>query len=191
MNSINSFLFPYFMKVEVFNEGDLMKLNSCNALCSLLDELKGILSGLEDEDYSEVHSEVFQSSIGTHIRHILDHIKIFIESVASCTDINYDQRERGGAIENFREDAIEEIENFILRLNLLSFQESDRVNIKSMLLPGHSVSFVSSAGRELLFLISHIIHHNAVIAAILKEKNLAVPKYFGYAPSTIEYMERI
>jgi hypothetical protein len=49
---------------------------------------------------------------------------------------------------------------------------------------GVTCSAISTAGRELVFVISHTIHHNATMGVLLSEWGLALPQRFGYAPAT-------
>ena len=48
----------------------------------------------------------------------------------------------------------------------------------------------STLGRELLFLLSHTIHHYALIDLLLREEGFEVPPDFGMAPSTLKHLER-
>jgi len=49
----------------------------------------------------------------------------------------------------------------------------------------------SSLCRELMFLVSHTQHHNAMIAAMLRLSGLDVDDSFGVAQSTLNHMERL
>jgi uncharacterized damage-inducible protein DinB len=46
------------------------------------------------------------------------------------------------------------------------------------------VAVRSTLARELLFVISHTIHHQALIAVLLSAAGRTVPEAFGLAPST-------
>jgi hypothetical protein len=45
----------------------------------------------------------------------------------------------------------------------------------------------TSVGRELQFLVSHTVHHYAVIAAMLRPQGVEPGADFGVAPSTLVY----
>jgi uncharacterized damage-inducible protein DinB len=47
------------------------------------------------------------------------------------------------------------------------------------------VEALTSAERELAFVVSHTIHHNALVRVMVKLLGANVPADFGYAPSTI------
>jgi uncharacterized damage-inducible protein DinB len=48
----------------------------------------------------------------------------------------------------------------------------------------------TTVGRELAFVLSHTVHHNALIAVMARTLGVPVPDLFGYAPSTIAHLEK-
>jgi uncharacterized damage-inducible protein DinB len=55
---------------------------------------------------------------------------------------------------------------------------------------GDLIKTETSLGRELAFVLSHTIHHNALISVMAMLMGVSVPERFGYAPSTIAYLEK-
>jgi uncharacterized damage-inducible protein DinB len=53
-----------------------------------------------------------------------------------------------------------------------------------------SVEVETTVGRELVFVLSHTVHHNALIAVMARTLGVSVPDRFGYAPSTLAHLER-
>ena len=49
------------------------------------------------------------------------------------------------------------------------------------------VTTVTSPDRELAFVVSHTVHHNAIIGIMAKLLGAEPPAEFGYAPSTIAH----
>jgi hypothetical protein len=49
------------------------------------------------------------------------------------------------------------------------------------------VTALTSPDRELAFVISHTVHHNAIIGILAKLLGAEVSAEFGYAPSTIAH----
>ena len=47
----------------------------------------------------------------------------------------------------------------------------------------------STVRRELQFLLSHTVHHFALIAVLLERFSIAVPDDFGIAPSTLKHWQ--
>jgi uncharacterized damage-inducible protein DinB len=53
-----------------------------------------------------------------------------------------------------------------------------------------AVEVETSVGRELAFVLSHTIHHNALIGVMAMLLGAPLPDRFGYAPSTIAHLEK-
>jgi len=177
-------------ELESINE--LEKINPANPLVQVLQELKSLLISLDHEQFSSVISEIFTSCIGSHVRHILDHVRIFNRALLEGIPVSYDERERGIPIEKDRIKAADEIDRLIGELKSISINTDDRVIVSTYLSPDlPPFLFVSTAGREIAFLLSHTVHHNAVISGILKENGILFPENFGIAPSTIRYLSKL
>ena len=59
------------------------------------------------------------------------------------------------------------------------------------LAPGEPEWSTSSVRRELLFLLSHTVHHNALVKELLRARGHALADDFGVAPSTLEHRARL
>lgn len=162
-----------------------------SSLCLLLRELTGVIGRLSDAQFTMRPVGVVASSIGSHVRHCLDHVAALVRSIETG-ELNYDERARGTAVENSRFAAIEALADLGRRASDLSDEDLDlaiRVNV--MLAPGGApVEVQSSVGRELAFVINHTIHHNALLAAMLRTLGIEPPERFGYAPSTPAHGEQ-
>lgn len=149
-----------------------------------------LLESITDSQYTFNDSDYFQSSMGRHMRHILDHYQSLVNGWRSKVD--YDARIRNTDIEYQREAAIDMCRLLIDRLSALEdrWLSADReILVKS----NEDVEATDSAWsnstikRELQFLISHTVHHYALIAFILRVQNVQVPGHFGVAPSTLSH----
>ena len=61
----------------------------------------------------------------------------------------------------------------------------DPICVTSLVTPvGESLTGWSTLGRELAFVDSHTIHHQALIAVLLELADVPVPDDLGLAPST-------
>jgi hypothetical protein len=150
-----------------------------------LDELIELLNQLSDQEYSKPCFELSGSSIGEHIRHIVEMFQCLNRNYDSGI-VNYDKRERNALIEtntNFAIQMITDIKNSFLK-------ENKNLELQQMI-DGNAVSIHSNYYRELLYNLEHCIHHQALIkVAILKCENVAVDDNFGVARSTIEYRKQ-
>lgn len=157
-----------------------------SALADTLDRLGDAIRPLTVDEYTsrELRSS---GSIGAHVRHCLDHV-CALECGIVASEVCYDHRERDTIVErdpylgasrlrraSFRIRQIDE--SVIPRPLILVAQLSER---------GAVVRVPTTVGRELAFVISHTIHHSALIAVLLERAKRDVPVRFGLAPTTPE-----
>jgi uncharacterized damage-inducible protein DinB len=161
------------------------------ALLAVLRQLGDLLESLTDEQYTQKPVGVVPSSIGGHVRHCVDHVESLLASVDSGA-IDYDQRTRGTDVERCRraaQAALRRLESPVVALaKLPSVMLLWLSVLPSSAAPASEVR--TSLGRELAFVLSHTIHHNALIGVMARLLGVPVPGRFGYAPSTIAYLEQ-
>ena len=161
-------------------------------LVAILDELRSVLGALSSADYTTRMGPTFaNASIGGHVRHCLDHARALIDGRIAGT-IDYDHRERGTAIESDPAAAAMELDRLIDSTRGLAGIEADEpVGVAVMPTRDGEASVLSSTlARELAFVLSHTIHHNATIRGMAVAAGHAVPSSFGYAPSTLAHKDR-
>jgi hypothetical protein len=140
--------------------------------------------------YVNTVTPYFSSGVGKHIRHNVDHYESFLAGPATGK-IDYDGRQRDPRVETDRRYATEKMLSIISQLEALSAKtlnapigvKMNDVEEKSR----PSLLSRSTIGRELQFLMSHTVHHYALIAIILKIQGFDCDKDFGVAPSTLKY----
>jgi uncharacterized damage-inducible protein DinB len=154
-------------------------------LTALLGQLEWVLRRVNDGDYTVQRATGISGSIGSHVRHSLDHVTA-LTAGAEAGRIDYDHRRRGTAVESCRATALLEIDRTARDLRTLTSSDLDRSLelVAAIDQDGTRLSAATSVGRELAFVISHTIHHLAVIALLLRDLGIEVPPRFGYAPST-------
>lgn len=155
-------------------------------LIGLLHQLFDLVETLTDEEYCRKPVGVVESSIGGHVRHNLDHIEALLHGLRTG-ELTYDHRERGTEVERDRVEALEAI--LQLERKLTAFPWSVRphlLKLTTLVAPDQPATVtLTSPDRELAFVVSHTIHHNALIAVMVKLLGGDPPPEFGYAPSTI------
>lgn len=158
----------------------------------LLAEMVSVLSGLEDPHYVRKPVGRFTSSIGAHVRHCLDHYRALLASVSSGV-LDYDHRARNTEIEHDRQAAITEIGRLVSEIELLTLDDLHRpLELTARLsMDAEPVRVSSTVGREVGFVVSHSIHHNAILVAMLLELGVHPPHQMGYAPSTIAHQTNV
>ncbi len=156
-----------------------------------LDQASSMLGELDGSIYTKILTPYFMSSIGEHMRHILDHFIAVKEGIAS-NRIDYDVRKRGSLCEQDRDEAIHHIGAIKDWLESLSLEQLDRdISVKTEItfLETNSIIVKSSVSRELAFVLSHTVHHFSMIAVALKMQGVTVEKNFGLAPATISCLK--
>ena len=154
-------------------------------LIVLLGQLEWVLRQVDDQQYTVQRAVGISGSIGGHIRHCLDHV-VALTAADAGGRIDYDHRRRGTAVESCRAAASLEIQRTARELRRLKSSDLDRSLelVAAIDQDGMRLSAATSLGRELAFVVSHTIHHLAVIALLLRDLEIEVPPRFGYAPTT-------
>jgi uncharacterized damage-inducible protein DinB len=160
-------------------------------LIQALRQLAEVIACLSPDQYTTRPMGAVASSIGCHVRHCLDHVDAFLKGIRTGR-LDYDQRQRGTSIEHDRHaafDLIVRMEDQLRDMDPACL--SDVVSVRATPLahgPGQDVC--SSVGRELSFVQSHTVHHQAIIAMTCSILGVDVPDRFGYAPATIAHLEQ-
>ncbi len=151
----------------------------------LMNQAGRLLERMEDGVYGEPIEHLFEATVGQHVRHCLDHYASFVRGLLGGV-IDYDQRERVASLECSTDCALEELER--LKQELKGVGDVGGVVRVKMDCGGADQSWQeSSLGRELQFLVSHTVHHFAMIGGACREKGVELEKGFGLAPSTIRH----
>lgn len=149
-----------------------------------------LISAIDDDAYSTSTTPLAKSAAGGHFRHCIDFYACFTAGIEAGR-INYDLRERNAAVETNRSVAIEKIEAIIECLRGLSVEDTARevqVISEDSSEDGRALDWSrSSVRRELQFLLSHTIHHYAIIAVSLRMRGIEPGEEFGVAPSTLRH----
>lgn len=160
-------------------------------LITVLRQLAEVVRALSDEQYQTKPVGVVSSHVGAHVRHCLDHADALLLGVER-DEVNYDHRQRGTDVETSRTAALDAIHR--QERLLLAFPagcEDRRLTLTALVCSSHPpVEVVTTVGRELAFVLSHTVHHNALIAVMAQTLGVPIPDRFGYAPSTLAYQER-
>jgi uncharacterized damage-inducible protein DinB len=160
-------------------------------LVAVLDQLDELLDGLTDEQYVATPGGLVTSGIGGHVRHNLDHVEALLRA-AETGELDYDRRERGTGIERDRAAARAAIRKLAAQLHDFPWADAPAfLAMRAIVAPdAPAVKMETSIDRELAFVLSHTIHHNALIALLAKLQGATLPPDFGYAPSTLAHRGR-
>ncbi|MBK8149257.1 MAG: hypothetical protein IPK58_13885 [Acidobacteria bacterium] len=156
------------------------------------DPVKGLIEALEqgirlidtldDDDYTDGGGV---AAVGVHFRHNLDFVSALLAGLETGR-IDYGARVRDETVARERLPASKMMLDAVSRLKRIGAERFDqRIEVRS---EANSSLWCESSGlRELDFVMSHTIHHYALIALKLAARGITVAENFGVAPSTIEF----
>lgn len=170
-------------------------MNESSALASLcadniagLHRLRAVVEQLSAPQYTASITPC-DSGIGPHVRHILDHYDALWAGLESG-HINYDLRQRDRETETRRSAAIDRIDTTVQRLQSLA-EANPNIALTVCMDCGseHSTHIAADTSllRELQFLVSHTVHHDALIGAAAATLSIIIAEDFGVAPSTLRH----
>lgn len=179
------------MNAVLYQESETFAQVGVEPLISVLRQLADLLYATSNDQYTMKPVGVVNSSIGGHVRHCLDHVDALL--AGNCVGhMSYDDRQRGTDVETSRSAALQAIERQERELQEILHLSVDQPIRLKVLMAATSPSILveSSLGRELAFVMSHTVHHNALIGVIAKVLDISVPDRFGCAPSTLAHLEK-
>jgi len=143
-----------------------------------------LLNNISDEHYSNTSIAPYYSSIGSHVRHILDVFDCVFEGLESA-EVNLINRKRNNLAENFTEHGIQYFNEIIEKIKQLENENLDKiVKVTDDLGLGIlTVNYTLSAA--LIQAHSHAIHHFASVGYVISQLGIDLPdEDFGFNPTT-------
>lgn len=151
----------------------------------ILTQLKKVIHQLSIENYTKKNEILSQSSIGEHVRHIIElfqQLEIGYENGI----VDYDKRKRELKIQECNVYASECIDNILKHI-----EKKDKPLTICSIYGDEEQQINSNYYRELMYNIEHCIHHQAIIKiAFIALGNMPIEPDFGVAKSTILYKKQ-
>ncbi len=156
-----------------------------------LQQIRTLIASLEHKQYQYKSQLLSDTTIGQHVRHILEFYLCIINGVSQGL-VNYDSRDRNPELEQNPVSAIsciDKICNDIQCLNtdqeiqLVGNFSSEKETLKTIR---------TSIDRELAYCLEHSIHHQALIKIGLIEQKMdhLINEGFGVATATIRHKQQ-
>lgn len=143
-----------------------------------------LLKNISDNEYSNSTTAPYYSSIGGHMRHILDVFDCVFEGMAS-NEINLINRKRNELSENYTKNGIEYFEKTLATLQTLKTEDFNRIVKVTDDLGLGIVSANYTLAAILIQAHSHAIHHFASVGYIISQLGIQLPDSdFGFNPTT-------
>jgi uncharacterized damage-inducible protein DinB len=147
-------------------------------------DLANALDQLSDTQYTKSCITLSGSSIGQHVRHVVELFQCLVNGYETGV-VNYDSRRRNQAIATHKMVALECMSGIINTIShpdkpmqlYADFSREDKPSIIS-----------TTYFREIVYNIEHTIHHMALIRiGITEASEIELPQEFGVAPATLKY----
>jgi hypothetical protein len=155
----------------------------------VLDQAEGFILGLPEGAYA-ARVEAIAGSLGGHLRHCLEHLAELLHGLESG-EVFFENRKRDLLVSGFAQAGLAELGR--LRAGLSQARETGRLELPLIArssLSGRleeSVCYPSSAGRELVYVGLHFIHHMALMATAARLLGVPVDTDLGKAPATLVF----
>jgi uncharacterized damage-inducible protein DinB len=151
-----------------------------------------LIRTLDDDVFTRAPGAGFRGGVGGQFRHCIDFYQCLLNALEQGNAVDYANREREAGLETDREVAAARFEQIAERLAATDPGSLDRsLQVRSETpMPGVPEWCGSTVYRELQFLVSHTVHHYALIVALLGRLGYELePRFadFGVAPSTLAH----
>ncbi len=151
----------------------------------LLEQARVLVAQLDDRQYGSMRGH--HASAGAHLRHVIEHYQCFLAGLP-VGRVDYDARRRDVTIESSTARALEVLGQLGRGFDQArSYPEHRAIDVQMRCAVDHpgDTWAGSTVGRELQFLVSHAVHHFALIRMLLEQDGVRLEPDFGLAPSTV------
>lgn len=148
--------------------------------------LRGVklLNYISDSEYDNTTIAPYYSSIGGHMRHILDVFDCVFEGLGK-SEINLINRKRNELYEKYTKDGIVYFEKTIINLNKLEAEDFNRIVKVTDDLGLGIITANYTLAAVLIQAHSHAIHHFASVGYVIFQLGINLPDDdFGFNPTT-------
>lgn len=143
-----------------------------------------LLTSISDKQYSDTSVAPYNSSIGSHIRHVLDIFSCVFKGLEN-NFVDFSVRERNKCAEQQTSVGIEYFETIIHQLKTIKKEDfNTRIKVSDDMGLGNEVANYT-IGSVLMQAQSHAIHHYASIGYLIYQLGIELPDVdFGFNPTT-------
>lgn len=152
-----------------------------------LKQLQTILEKLSNEQYARPLEILSNSSIGAHVRHILEFYICLIRK--DQKGICYDKRDRNKRLEEDRSYCLQMIPAIISPLETCIADQKLLLSSNFSEKSDEVVELKTSLFRELAYCLEHSVHHEAIIKIAINSlcHEIEMVETFGVAASTVRF----
>jgi uncharacterized damage-inducible protein DinB len=154
-----------------------------NHLQTITSQLEALVAQLSDEQYRQPLQVLYGSSVGDHVRHIVEMFDELKKGYITGL-VNYDSRLRNKELETQTALALKCLG--LLPASL--FMEDKPLQLAVVYTGEKGMVTQTTYYREVVYNIEHMVHHMALIRTGMQAfGNILIPEDFGIAASTQKY----
>ncbi|WP_456421083.1 DinB family protein [Lutibacter sp.] len=143
-----------------------------------------LLSTISDDEYSNTTIAPYYSSIGSHMRHILDVFDCIFEGL-NKGEINLVNRKRNELSENYTKEGLAYFDEILKKLDTLKTKDFNKIVKVTDDLGLGVITANFTLAAILIQAHSHAIHHFASVGYIISQLGISLPdEDFGFNPTT-------
>lgn len=143
-----------------------------------------LLESLSDNEYSKNSTPPYYSSIGSHIRHILDVYHCILIGLENKY-VDLTNRNRNAIQEKSTKEGLLYLQQIINKIQLISSKDLEKQIVLADDLGDGKIEVTYSLAAILMQAHSHKIHHYAIIGFLIYDLGIELPDTdFGYNPTT-------
>jgi uncharacterized damage-inducible protein DinB len=155
-----------------------------SAITANLDRGVKLLNSISDKQYSNTSIAPYYSSIGIHMRHILDVFDCIFEGLSE-SKVDLTARKRNEQVELKIAEGLSYFEKIKMELEVLNTFDFEKVIVVVDDLGMGKVEQKYTLGGLLIQTHSHAIHHFASVGYIISQLGIDIPDAdFGFNPTT-------
>lgn len=157
-------------------------------LQATLQQLDELLTQLNSEEYVQKDTILSGSSIGMHVRHIIEFVGCVLDGEKTGT-ICYDDRKRDEILQTDVQAVKQQINEISIRIDQVNQEQSIQLVGFYGVPKTFQYNLTSSIERELAYNIEHAIHHMAMIKIAVNQlfPHITLDTQFGVAHSTLRH----
>lgn len=144
-----------------------------------------LIGAMTAESYGRRIQLCYNASVGGHMRHIIEHYQAFLRGLDDG-EIAYEKRVRDPLVENDPSYAGGLMEAIAQQLSSVVHTLGNRA-LHYCAETTEGITSATTVLRELEFLLSHTIHHYALVAVMARLQGYEPETTFGVAPSTLKF----
>ena len=163
-------------------------MNASHGTILIANQMVELLESLDQAAYTCPLPLFHGSTIGQHVRHILEFYTCLLEGMPSA-HIDYSSRKRNNALSENLSAALATLEYIAVTVGNNDERQWLKIDSEFSETDEDRPAYISSMGRELQYAFDHAVHHLAIIRMGLEVHfpEIPVDTDLGVAPSTLKY----